>query len=310
MKRLLTIALLVVPLLSHGTAQAGPSPNALRIEPVTFAPAIFKAAGVASNSVLQTAAVLPAIHSRTYDTMGRVSGYEELAAYRTIDIYYWPSIFHSSSQAKAAWNDAATVFTSRRSLLTNTCLPGVRVHCVVFVWFRRQATGGMHVIDYQVMRHNSCLLEVASTGTAAAWNAAKQQVRTILFNVDRVGAAVMQRACLGKLSFSFSSLQVLNTSGQAQTTFKVNQSFLLDVNWTVKNLTKQSTATIAFEYDRRAGSKWQKATSITETVPTTNGNNPYRKQSQVSAAGTYRITVTVTVKGTKPQSKSVTVSIT
>lgn len=310
MKRLIPILVFVsCGAVAVPAVDAAISPHDLRIDPGAFSPAQYKSEKVATNANLQAARLLADMHSTTYDAMGRVKGYKQLATYHHVDIIYWPSVFSTAAQAKAAWKDSAIGFPTRHQATSQTCVSGSPVSCKEIEWDRRQTGGGIHVINYQVMHYNTCLVEIASTGTLSAWHGARHQVQVILANVGRAAAIVLQQTCKGPVSFHFDRLQTSSTRGQTQTSFKVNQPFVLNLAWTVRNLPKKSAATLAFDYERQVGGGWQKATSITETVPTTNGRNLYRKQSQLTASGTFRITVAVTVKGTKPQTKTVTVQI-
>jgi len=119
--------------------------------------------------------------------------------------------------------------------------------------------------------------------------------------VDRAALHAAQQTCQpsrksGKFGFTLTRVAILDRQGHARSIFKVNQPFVISISWKVQHLKGTAAATITFLYQAAHGSGWKTAASGRERIVTTNGLNPYQKETQFTTAGRFRVAVIVAIK--------------
>lgn len=115
-----------------------------------------------------------------------------------------------------------------------------------------------------------------------------------------------------KLSFIFNGLAITTASGQASSNFAVKQDFVVAATFTIHNLAAGHTVQVQVQRVRKrvlANGQLRVILRSTVTLAGHNGRNVYRYTTNAINRGTYRIVLSVTIKGhTKTHGERITVS--
>jgi hypothetical protein len=127
----------------------------------------------------------------------------------------------------------------------------------------------------------------------------KAQTLATLATVDRAAFSAAQKTCgsaAGPFGFALSRVSIQDTQGHARSSFRVQQPFVLSIQWTVQHLKGTARATVVIHYQVPSGARWRTVATGREQVVTVNRSNLLKKQVALSVANRYRIVVTVTIR--------------
>jgi hypothetical protein len=110
------------------------------------------------------------------------------------------------------------------------------------------------------------------------------------------------------VAVAFERFRTLTLRGRPQNHFRVGQPFLLDMVWTVRNLSGTTFADRTFTYQLWTGAQWRTIQAIPDRILISNGTIPYQKQAEFFEAGTYRIVVRIRI-GSASANKGVVVHV-
>jgi hypothetical protein len=251
------------------------------------------------------------LHAVSYTRLHRVTGVGEDAQWRPdpassgiVEFLYLGSIFQSSSDAVNAYTDSITYAVSQYSAAPHTCPSGFPHQCKrLQLAIKSTPTTMASTQWHDVFALGACLVEVSADRPNAFRATPHVTDRTlkILDAVDRAALHAAQKTCQpsqksGRFGFSLTRVAILDGQGHVRSSFKVNQPFVISISWKVQHLKGTATATITFLYQAANGPRSKTAASGRERIVTTNGLNPYQKETQFTTAGRYRVAVIVTIK--------------
>jgi hypothetical protein len=310
MKRAALFPLLIGCLFVAGSVYAersGQDASGLEIPNSAFSPATTSGPTVVPNSVANRG-YFNWLHTVSYTSLHRITGVGEDAQWHPVpasrdivEFLYLGSIFRSSSDAATAYADSITYAVSQYGAALQACPRGLPLRCKRL----QLAVSGPPASTqwHDVFALGPCLVEVSAdrpNAFAATPNVTNQTLKT-LDAVDRAARHAAQKTCRpsqqsGKFGFTLTRVAILDRQGHARGSFKVLEPFVISISWKVQHLKGTATATITFLYQVPNGSRWKTAASGRERIVTTNGVNPYQKETQFTTAGKFRIAVTVTIK--------------
>jgi hypothetical protein len=175
-------------------SQAG---TALRVDATYFAPATVTQASEEDNSTANVFRFRQD-HSASYDALGRVDGYLELAAWNTptgrANFYYQGSVMSDAAHALAAKQDNVTVQTVKLSAQTFACpLTGATsLSCTYMV--TQDAAHTTWYADY-VWAVGSCLIESEAVYSQSEDAATSTTIRTTLSVFTYQASVLAQSLC-------------------------------------------------------------------------------------------------------------------
>jgi len=174
-------------------------PGALDVPASAFSPATFDGPqGIDDNGTADTL-WFAADHSKSYESLQRVSGYFESADWSSTQYYdYQGSTFASATTAAAAQKDGVTYVSSQTGDTPTDCTSAFNLPCDILA-YQTSDNQGVLYNDIQV---GPCLVETAAHADASLFN--QSSVSTALANtlaqITNAAVSIASTACLGTSS--------------------------------------------------------------------------------------------------------------
>jgi hypothetical protein len=259
------------------------------------------------------------LHSAPYEHFHRITGIGEDAQWHDItgskdvvEVLYLGSIFRSAADATNAYADAGTFPVSQYGAKVQRCPTGLPQRCTRLLI--ANSTPPVSSQWHDAFPVGACLIEtMADLPTSLrAVAGVKAQTLATLAAVDRAAWGAAKKTCgsaSGPFGFTLSRVAILDTHGHARSSFRVQQPFVLSIQWTVHHLSGRARATVVIHYQVPGGAAWKTVATGREQVVAVNRNNFLQKQVALNAANRYRIVVTITIRSLARQAVT-TVTIT
>jgi hypothetical protein len=168
--------------------------QALRLPNSAFAPAQLDNQDRVEDNASANADIFSSDHSRDYEVLGRLSGYYEEATYQppnakeTASYRYQASVFRTSAQARAAWEDGLRTVHAYFGQAITPCADGT---CAL-TWATKAQTGTL--VAYFAAYTNYCLAEMQDTIPAAIFQSTAGGP-ALISALDDAAQQLLQRVC-------------------------------------------------------------------------------------------------------------------
>lgn len=184
-------------------APAGASSQQLYVNSSAFSPATLDTANSGYGVSAQTAdklwfAPLPngGNHSENYENFGYTDGVYEVAYWtsNSASYHYLGSIYSSATGASNAWNDGVT-HTQQVYGTSSTNCSGSNYQCAIMGYTYPDNNGVTQEELYFILQYNQCLIETTSTYPASTSSSTAQQIAGVQDNIDQAAEQAVLNAC-------------------------------------------------------------------------------------------------------------------
>lgn len=301
------------------------SGQSLQLPDSAFSPGTPNGGAVLDNSnpnITDTGQWPRLLHSVTYESLGRQTGYIEGAYWQpsgatdNLGWIYAASVFATEDGAKTAWQDGSTFYPSQHpGVSTTDCASSMGTPCTRLTV--------LNTVVFDLIQFNQCLAETyvtefSNNGAGASttdhlMQTQQAQALATLTNVDVAALAAMKAVCLPPPDFTLLAARFEPSGGSydinspALTTATVGRTVALAAYLAVRRGPATCPSVLTFDVTRDGSPVNHQVLSLANCLSTTPVR--YAVNQKLDGPGTYTLTITATVQDvSQHQTASLTVT--